>query len=99
MWWNALLPTEKHHHGPGEDRSRCANCAAEQMIREFSEFESFCFVWYGQNVNAFALEAGMVGNRVAGLDLGEPEYSFFLRAMNALYQNRQIVQRERIKNA
>lgn len=51
-----------------------------------SAYEVACWNWYADNVNSFAMEAGIVGEMFRGLSLTGKIKSMFLGALNEIHE-------------
>jgi hypothetical protein len=80
-----VLEEKKHRHEVGEDASGCCNCELERLAGEMGAFETYAWNWYCQNVTAFALRTGLVGEMFKDLDLGGVVKRLFLAAQNMIF--------------
>lgn len=93
-FWNCLLEPGEHRHEVGEDRGGCYNCQLEEAAQRMSEFESVCWRWYMDNVNPFAMQAGIVGEMFKGESLAGAVKAMFLEALNKIHQALEFIQAE-----
>jgi hypothetical protein len=96
-WWNALLPAGEHEHEVGEDTAGCYNCRLAALGGAMSAFEVACWGWYVGNVNAFAMEAGIVGEMFRGLDLKGKLKSMFLGALNEIHETFAAIRADKLR--
>lgn len=96
-WWNALLPAGEHEHEVGEDTAGCYNCRLAALGGAMSAFEVACWGWYVGNVNAFSMEAGIVGEMFRDLGLRSKLKSMFLRALSEIHATFDAIQAARLK--
>jgi hypothetical protein len=96
-WWNALLPASEHVHEVGENTAGCYNCRLDALGGAMSRFEVACWSWYADNVNAFAMEAGIVGEMFRDLGLKSKLKSMFLSALNEIHFTFDAIRAAKIK--
>jgi hypothetical protein len=94
-----MLKPEDHRHEVGEATEECVNCRLDAMAARLSAFEIGIWNWYGENVNHFTLEAGIVAGEFRQTGIRGPARWMALSALNAIHLMFQTVAAERRNKA